>query len=221
MDYSEDPVTNIEAVRDLAAHIPGAQFLQFPGKVHLPWNMTPELILAEIELFVTGTQATVIADRFLTTVMFLDIVGSTERAAKLGDSTWLSLLDRYYAATRQELARFSGREIDTAGDGFLATFEGPARAIRCALAIRDKLKASGIVVRAGLHTGECERIGNKVGGIAVHIGSRVLAHANPNEVLVSSTVKDLVAGSGIKFDERGAHALKGVRGKWHLYAVVT
>jgi class 3 adenylate cyclase len=219
MDYSEDPVTNIEAVRDLAAHIPGARLLEFPGKVHLPWNKAPELILPEIEQFVTGTQAMVTTDRFLTTVMFLDIVGSTQRAAKLGDNAWLSLLNRYYAAARQELARFCGREISTAGDGILATFEGPARAIHCALAIRDRLRPSDIEVRAGLHTGECEKIGDDIGGIAVHIGSRVIAHANPNEVLVSSTVKDLVVGSGIQFEERGAHALKGIPGKWHLYAV--
>ncbi len=219
MDYTEDPVAQMEAVRDLAAHIPGAQVKFFPGNMHLPWCLTPELILPEIEQFVTGTHATVTSDRFLTTVLFLDIAGSTERAAQLGDTAWLRVLSSYYDAAREELTFFRGREVDTAGDGFLATFDGPARAIRCALAIQERLKPSGIELRAGLHTGECEWIHGRIGGIAVHIASRVETHAAAGEVLVSSTVKDLVVGSGIQFEERGAHALKGVPGKWRLYAV--
>ncbi|HUH98179.1 MAG TPA: adenylate/guanylate cyclase domain-containing protein [Anaerolineales bacterium] len=219
MNYSGDPVANVEAARDLAAHIPGARFVEFPGRVHLPWMNMPDRILAEIEEFVTGAHAAGRSDRFLTTVLFLDIVGSTERAAQLGDSAWLNLLAAFYAAAREELVRFRGCEIDTAGDGFLATFDGPARAIRCALATQQHVRQSGIELHAGLHTGECEWIGEKVGGIALHIGARIAAHARANEVLVSSTVKDLVAGSGIQFEERGAQALKGVPGKWHLYAV--
>jgi class 3 adenylate cyclase len=221
MNYSGDPVANVEAAHDLAVHIPGARFVEFPGKAHIPRINIPERILAEIEEFVTGTHAPVATDRFLTTVLFLDIVGSTERAAQLGDIAWLNLLATFYAAAREELARFRGREIDTAGDGFLATFDGPARAIRCALAMEDKIKQMGVEARAGIHTGECELVGQKVGGIAVHIGARIMAHASGNEVLVSSTVKDLVAGSGIKFEERGLHTLKGVPGKWHLYAVAS
>src|SRR5262245_10360267 len=156
----------------------------------------------------------------LATILFTDIVGSTEQAHELGDRKWLELLDRHNALVRRELARYRGVEVDTTGDGFFATFDGPARAIRCALAISDDVQRLGIQVRAGLHTGECELVGKKVDGIAVHIGARVMAHSGANEVLVSSTVKDLVAGSGIKFEERGIHALKGVPDEWHLYAVV-
>ena len=221
LNATGDPIANVEAARDLAAHIGGARFVEFPGNSHVPRDYASGPLLAQIEEFVTGTHTTVSADRFLTTVLFLDIVGSTERAAQLGDTAWLDLLSSYYAVARKELARFRGREMDTAGDGFLATFDGPGRAIRCALATRDQVKPLGIELRAGLHTGECEAIGEKVGGIAVHIGSRVLAHAGANEVLVSSTVKDLVAGSGINFEERGVHALKGVPGRWHLYAAAS
>ena len=155
----------------------------------------------------------------LATILFTDIVGSTQQAQELGDRKWLELLDQHNALVRKEFARYHGVEMDTTGDGFVATFDGPARAIRCALAISDTVQQLGIQIRAGLHTGECEMMGNKVGGIAVHIGARVMAHSGANEVLVSSTVKDLVAGSGIKFEERGIHALKGVPDKWHLYAV--
>jgi class 3 adenylate cyclase len=220
MNTSGDPLANVDAARDLAAHIPGARFIEFPGKSHLPWENESERILAEIEEFVTGTHAPVATDRFLTTVLFLDIVGSTKLAAQLGDTAWLALLAAYYATARKELVRFHGCEIDTAGDGFFATFDGPARAIRCVLAIRDEVKLLGIELRAGLHTGECELIGEKVGGLAVHIAARVMGHAEANEVLVSSTVKDLVAGSGIKFEQRGVHGMKGVPGKWRLYAVM-
>ncbi len=155
----------------------------------------------------------------LATVLFTDIVGSTERAVKLGDREWRDLLDSHHLLVRRELERWRGLEVDTAGDGFLATFDGPARAIRCACAIRDAVRGLGLEIRAGLHTGECEVHGETVAGIAVHIGARVAALAGPGEVLVSSTVRDLVAGSGIEFDERGEHELKGVPGRWRLYSV--
>ena len=158
-------------------------------------------------------------DRTLATVMFTDIVGSTERAAQLGDRQWRELLNNYYGTVRKELVTFRGREVDSAGDGLFATFDGPARAIRCACSVREKLRPFGLQVRTGLHTGECELIGDKVGGIAVHIGARVSSAANPDEVLVSSTVKDLVAGSGIQFADRGTHSLKGAPGEWRLFVV--
>ena len=155
----------------------------------------------------------------LATVMFVDIVGSTEHAARLGDREWRDLLDRYYAIVRRQLGRFRGREINTAGDGLFATFDGPARAIRCGGAIGDAVRVLGIAVRVGIHSGECEVIGEEVGGIAVHIGARIAGQAGSGEVLVSSTVRDLVAGSGIRFEDRGRHSLKGVSGEWSLFAV--
>ena len=155
----------------------------------------------------------------LATVLFMDIVSSTERAAALGDRRWRELLESFYARVRREIERFRGREIDTAGDGFLTTFDGPARAVRCACAVSDAVRPLGVQIRAGLHTGECEAIGEKLGGIAVHIGARVTALAAPDEVLVSSTVRDLVAGSGLRFQDRGVHALRGVPGEWRLFAV--
>jgi class 3 adenylate cyclase len=156
----------------------------------------------------------------LATVLFTDIVGSTEKAAAVGDRRWREVLEAHHGAVRRELERFRGREIDTAGDGFLATFDGPARAIRCAISIGDAVESVGLAVRAGLHTGECEMRGDGVSGIAVHMGARVAALAEPGEVLVSSTVKDLVAGSGIEFEDRGVHELKGVPGEWRLFAVL-
>jgi len=167
----------------------------------------------------TGSRAPVPADRVLATVLFTDIVGSTEKAAALGDQRWRNLLDSHHATVRRNLARFRGHEVKTTGDGFLATFDGPARGVRCAGAIAEEIKPLGIEVRAGLHTGECEIIGDDVGGIAVHIGARVAALAGAGEVLVSSTVKDLVAGSGLRFDDRGARSLKGVPGEWRIFAV--
>jgi class 3 adenylate cyclase len=158
-------------------------------------------------------------DRVLATVLFTDIVGSTARSAELGDAAWRELLREHHSRVRRELARFRGREVDTAGDGFFATFDGPARAIRCACAVRDSLSELGLDIRAGLHAGECELLDDKVTGIAVHVGARVAAQAGAGEVLVSSTVKDLVAGSGIDFEERGTAELKGVPGEWRLYAV--
>jgi class 3 adenylate cyclase len=171
--------------------------------------------------FLTGHQPEVADDRVLATVLFTDIVDSTRRAAEIGDRNWHALLDAHDAVVRSQLARFRGREVNTSGDGFLATFDGPQRAIRCAMAIRDAVQPLGIEVRAGLHTGECELRGHDIGGIAVHIGARVSALAGPNEVLVSSKLCDLVIGSGLEFDDRGTHQLKGVPGEWHLFAVAS
>ena len=176
-------------------------------------------LLSEIQEFLTGVREAREPDRVLATVMFVDIVSSTEHATRLGDRQWRDVLDRYYAIARRQLARFRGREIDTAGDGLFATFDGPARAIRCARTIADEVSVLEIAVRAGIHSGECEVIGDKVGGIAVHTGARIAGQAGPSEVLVSSTVRDLVAGSGIRFEDRGRHPLKGVPGEWSLFAV--
>jgi pimeloyl-ACP methyl ester carboxylesterase len=208
-----------EQARYLADHIPGSRHVEFPGIDHTPWVGDSDAILDEIEEFLTGARHEPESDRVLATVLFADIVGSTERAAALGDRKWRDVLDGYYSVARRELTRFRGREVDTAGDGFFASFDGPARGIRCAQAIAAGVRPLGIEVRAGLHTGECEVIGDKVGGIAVHIGARVAGRAGAGEVLVSSTVKDLVAGSGLRFEERGAHVLKGVPGEWRLFAV--
>jgi class 3 adenylate cyclase len=174
-----------------------------------------------MEEFITGARPGPEPDRALVTVMFTDIVGSTERAAAVGDRRWRELLDGYVGVARRQLERFRGREIDVAGDGLFAIFDGPARAIRCACAIRDAVRQLGLEVRAGLHTGECEVAGSKVSGIAVHTGARVAGAARPQEVLVSGTVRDLVAGSGIRFDDRGRHVLKGVPGDWRLFSVTS
>ena len=182
-----------------------------------PWRDS----FQEIAEFLTGHQADVADDRVLATVLFTDIVDSTRRAAEIGDRDWRALLDAHDAVVRAQLARFRGREVNTSGDGFLAMFDGPQRAIRCAMAIRDAVQALGIEVRAGLHTGECEVRGDDIGGIAVHIGARVSALAGANEVLVSSTLRDLVIGSGLEFEDRGDHTLKGVPGEWRLSAVAS
>jgi pimeloyl-ACP methyl ester carboxylesterase len=211
-------LVDVGHARYLAEHIPGARYVELPGEDHLPFTGDAEAILEEIEEFLTGFRHGGEPDRVLATVLFTDIVASTERAAELGDRHWRDLLDRHDEAIRRVLARFRGREIDTAGDGFLATFDGPGRAVRAAQAILQAVGGIGLEVRAGLHTGEVELAGSDVRGIAVHIGARVSAEAGPGEVLVSSTVKDLVAGSGIEFEDRGAHGLKGVPGEWHLYA---
>ena len=203
----------------MAERIPGARFVELPGIDHLPWGDDADAILDEIEEFLTGVRHGPEPDRVLATVLFTDIVGATERAASLGDRRWRDVLEQHHAVVRRELGRFRGREIDTAGDGFLATFDGPARGVRCARAVSDGVRTLGLEVRAGLHTGECEVMGDKLGGLAVHIGSRVAAAAGPGEVLVSSTVKDLVAGSGLRFQDRGLQPLKGVPGEWRLYAL--
>ena len=214
-----DPFTGIEHGRYLAEHIPGAKYVELVGSDHLFFAEDTDRLLAEMQEFLTGVREANEPDRVLATVLFADVVGSTEHAATLGDRRWHDLLEAYYTLVRAELARFRGREVDTAGDGMFAAFDGPARAIRCAIAIASGVKRLGVAVRVGLHTGECEVIGSKVGGIAVHIGARVAGLARANEVLVSGTVKDLVAGSGMRFDERGTHTLKGVPGEWRLYAV--
>lgn len=205
--------------RFMAEHIQGAKLVELPGDDHTPYIGDSDRILDEVQEFLTGTRQSPEPDRVLATVLFTDIVGSTQRAAELGDRTWRELLEKHHAVVRRELDRFRGREIDTAGDGFLATFDGPARAVRCASALVDALQPLGVTIRAGLHTGECEVMGEKLTGIALHIGARVSALAMPGEVLVSSTVKDLVAGSGLRFRERGAHMLRGLPGEWQLFAV--
>lgn len=216
----DDRATAVGASRYMAERIPGARLVEFPGSDHMPWLSDADGMLDEIEQFVTGAKSAVEIDRVLATVMFTDVVGSTEKAAALGDQSWRDLLVAHHALVRKELTRFRGREIDTAGDGFLATFDGPARAIRCARAIADAVRALGIQIRAGLHTGECEIMGEGIGGMAVHIGARISAMANAGEVLVSSTVKDLVAGSGLAFEARGRQQLKGVPGEWATFSVV-
>lgn len=214
-----DLVIDFGASQYMSQHITGAKLVELHGIDHIPWGCDRDIILDEIEEFLTGTRFGGEPERLLVTVMFTDIVKSTERAAFLGDRGWHDLLESHHTLVRRELERFRGREIDTAGDGFLATFDGPARAVRCACAISREVRALGIEIRAGLHTGECEVIDGKVGGIAVHTGARVATHAQTGEVLVSSTVKDLVAGSGLSFQDRGIQRLKGVPDEWQLFAV--
>jgi len=214
-----DPFTGPEHGRYLAQKIPGAKYVELSGVDHLFFAEDVERLLEEMQEFLTGVREAGEPDRILATVLFVDIVGSTDHATRLGDRQWRDVLDRHYAIVRRQLARFRGREIDTAGDGLFAMFDGPARAIRCARAILDGVTILGIAVRAGIHSGECEIIGEKIGGIAVHIGARIAGQAEANEVLVSSTVKDLVAGSGIRFDPRGQHQLRGIPGEWALFAV--
>jgi pimeloyl-ACP methyl ester carboxylesterase len=215
-----DRLIDVATSRYMAERIQGAKLVELHGIDHIPWGCDADIILDEIEEFLTGVRRGPEPDRVLATVLFTDIVSATERAAILGDRRWHDLLDHHHATVRRALANFRGREIDTAGDGFLAAFDGPARAVRCACAICADVGSLGIEVRAGVHTGECEVMGEKLGGISVHIGARVAALAKPNEVLVSSTVKDLVAGSGLSFADRGIQPLKGVPGDWHLFAVV-
>jgi pimeloyl-ACP methyl ester carboxylesterase len=215
-----DKLVWVSAGRYLAEHIPGAKYVEIPGEDHLIVDLETQDVVADaIEEFMTGSHHRLTTDRVLATVMFIDIVRSTERATELGDAEWHALLDRYYAAVSKELTAYHGREVDRAGDGVLARFDGPARAIRCACALRDAMHELGLQVRVGLHTGECEVMDDGISGIAVHIGARIVARAEPDEVLVSNTVKDLVAGSGITFTSRGTHLLKGVADERHLYAV--
>jgi pimeloyl-ACP methyl ester carboxylesterase len=214
----DDGVCHIENARFLAREIRAARLVELPGSDHVPW-FDPEPTIAEIREFLTGTREARRPDRALATVLFTDLVRSTERAAELGDRRWRDLLEQHHAAVRRELVRFDGREMDTAGDGFFATFDGPARGIRCAQSIVESVRPLGLEVRAGLHTGEVERADGKVAGIAVNIGARVAAQADVGEVLVSGTVKDLVAGSGLEFEDRGPAVLKGIPGEWRLFAV--
>jgi class 3 adenylate cyclase len=221
LQHADDVIVMPAAGMLVADHIPGAKYVELPGRnmYHFvePWRSS----FQEIAEFITGHRADVADDRVLATVLFTDIVDSTRRAAEMGDRDWHALLDAHDAVVRSQLARFRGREVNTSGDGFLARFDGPQRAIRCAMSIRDALQALGIEVRAGLHTGECEVRRDDIGGIAVHIGARVSALAGPNDVLVSSTLRDLVIGSGLEFEDRGAHQLKGVPGEWQLFAAAS
>jgi pimeloyl-ACP methyl ester carboxylesterase/class 3 adenylate cyclase len=208
----------VDEGRYIAGRIPGARFVELPGDDHVPF-IDPDQIMDEVEEFLTGVRPVAVTDRVLATILFTDIVGSTERASALGDAAWASLLERHNDAVRQQLRRYSGDEIDTAGDGFLALFDGPARAVRCGLAVRNQLRDLGLEVRAGVHTGEVERPrGDKPRGIAVHVGARVMSLAGSGEVLVSATTHDLVAGSGLEFEDRGEHELKGVQGMRRVFA---
>jgi class 3 adenylate cyclase/pimeloyl-ACP methyl ester carboxylesterase len=220
MNRTGDPVAHVLAARDMAAKIPGATFKEYPGNSHAIFGPDFEQIIGDIQEFITGERPPEESDRILATILFLDVVSSTETAATLGDSNWRNVLNSYYTIVRRELARYRGTERNNAGDGFLATFDGPARAVRCGAAIAREVKQLGIEVRVGVHTGECELMGDNIGGIAVHTGARVMAQAGPGQVMTSSTVKDLVSGSGIAFDPVGQFELKGVPGSWALYVAV-
>jgi class 3 adenylate cyclase len=217
MNRTGDPCARVDAARDMASRIPGAKFIEYPGNSHSIMLDDMETVLSDIHEFITGERPIASFDRVLATVLFLDIASSTERAAALGDTGWGNVLNSYYAVVRKELARYRGKETNTTGDAFLATFDGPGRAVRCALAITLAVRQLGIEVRAGVHTGECELMADNIGGIAVHAGARIMAKAEPGNVVVSRTVKDLVAGSGINFHYLGAQELKGVPGEWDLF----
>ena len=224
LQNAEDNWVPVEAGRELANLIPGSTYVEAPIRGHIPALADMKTFLDPIETFLretweedSGTQE---PDRVLSTVLFTDIVDSTAHMAELGDSNWRKLVEQHHALVRRELSRARGREVDTAGDGFFASFDGPARAVRCARSIVEGVRELGIDVRSGLHTGECELVDGKIGGIAVNTGARVASYAGPGEVLVSSTVKDLVAGSGLEFEDRGVHELKGIPGEWRLYAAV-
>lgn len=215
-----DMDASIEGARFMAGKIPHARLIELDGNDHIPWVGDADMLLDEIEMFVTGQLTTNQPERILATVLFTDIVGSTELATTLGDKRWHDLLKQHHNVVRRELTRFRGKEITTTGDGFLATFDGPGRAISCAVAISNSLKQLGITIRAGLHTGEIELMDQNIGGIAVHLCSRVMSKAAGGEVLLTSTVKDLVAGSGFAFENRGKYALKGIQGEWELFSLL-
>jgi class 3 adenylate cyclase len=216
---TRDQIVSIDCSRYMPERIPGAKLVEIDSDDHLPFLLRPNEIPDLVQEFLTGGRGVVDEDRVVKTVMFSDIVSSTELATKLGDTRWNDLRDAHHAAVRRELAIYRGQEVDTAGDGFYAAFDGPARAIRCACEVRDSVKSLGLTTRVGLHTGECIVGGEKISGLAVHIGARVAGLAPAGKVLVSQTVKDLVAGSGLEFEDFGMHALKGVADSWHLYAV--
>ncbi len=215
----DDQLLPVDHGRYLGEHIPGAKYVELPGGDHWPWFGDTDGVVEEIEEFLTGMRHAPPSNRVLTTVMFTDIVGSTQRLAEMGDTAWRRVLDQHDAVAGRQVERFRGRQVKHTGDGILATFDGPARAVQCARTIRDATRAIGLEVRAGLHVGECELRGDDIGGLAVHIAARVAEVAGPGEILVSSTVKDLVTGSGIAFAERGARQLKGVPGEWWLFSV--
>jgi class 3 adenylate cyclase len=219
MHRTGDRDASVDEGRWIADQIPGARFVELPGEDHLPWVGEQDGVLDAIEEFLTGSVPAKTIDRVLATVLFVDIVGSTQRAADLGDARWTELLQAFFVVVRRELVRHRGHEVDTAGDGLLATFDGPARAVRCAFAIQVGVRPLGLEVRAGVHTGEVELGAGGVKGIAVHIGARVAALADAGSVWTSSTVRDLVSGSGLAFDDRGVHALKGVPDPWRLFQV--
>jgi class 3 adenylate cyclase/alpha-beta hydrolase superfamily lysophospholipase len=218
---SGDRLMSPEGGRYVAGQIPGAKYVELPGVDHLAWIGDVDALLSEIQEFVTGVRPPSEVDRVLATILFIDIVGSTERAAVLGDARWRDLMGKYHQQVGRVVARLGGRVINTAGDGVFASFDGPARAIRCACAVRDAVGSLGLTLRSGVHTGEVEVHGDQIAGIAVHIGARVAALAEPGEILLSSTVKDLVVGSGLRFVDRGFHTLKGVTDQWRLFAVQT
>ena len=220
MHRVDDEIEDVEAGRDMARRIEGARFVELPGGDNAPWAGDQDAVLDEVEEFFTGARRAPRSDRVLATVLFTDIVGSTERASQLGDTAWNDLLEEHNARVRRQLELFRGKEVETTGDGFLATFDGPARAVRCGLAIAASVRDLGLQIRAGVHTGEIELAGGEVRGIAVHIGARVMSVAAGSQVLVSRTVKDLVVGSGLMFDDAGEHELRGVPDRWHLYRVV-
>lgn len=215
-----DPFLQVEEARYLSARIPGARLVLVPGHTTLPW-LEGEFLLDETQEFLTGVRPSPVSERVLATILFTDLVSSTEKVRELGDAAWARLLEQHHIVVRRQLARFSGEEIDTAGDGFFAVFDGPARAIRCAAAVRDEVRKLGLDIRAGVHTGEVERPrGGTPRGIAVHTGARVAATASGGDIMVLSTTRDLVAGSGIEFEDRGEVELKGLDGPRHIYAVV-
>ena len=218
---SGDRVIPIEAGRYLAERVPAASFIQLAGEDHLPWIGDVDTVLGQIEEFLTGVRTQPEPHRMLATVLFTDIVGSTERAAELGDTAWTDILQAHHARIRQELEHYGGREMRTTGDGFFVLFDGPARAIRCALALVNAIRPLGLEIRAGLHTGEVEIAGDDIEGLAIHIGARIAALAGTGEVLVSRTIKDLVVGSGLTFLDRGTHVLKGVPDEWQVFQAST
>ena len=219
MNRTGDPLANVAAARDLASKIPEARFVEFPGDTHQMTDIR-DRVIAEVQEFVTGVRPQATPNRVLATILFLDIVESTHHLSSIGDEGWREILDRHNALVRRELENYRGRQVKTMGDGVLATFDGPTRAIQCAMTIRNAVHQLGIQVRAGIHTGECELMENDVGGIAVHTASRVASEAGPDQVLISNTVKDLVAGADLKFEDAGTHSLKGVPGRWHLFRAI-
>lgn len=216
----DDKPVSVENSRYLAARIAGAKYVELPGADHIAWFGDVDALLAEVSEFLTGERSAPDLERVLTTIVFADIVDSTRHAAQVGDREWKEVLIRFYALCDEKLSHFRGRKLDTAGDGLFAAFDGPARAVRWSVAMVQAMKAQGIGLRVGVHTGECEVLGDKYSGIAVHLGARVASVAQPNQVVVSSTVKDLVVGSGIRFEDLGRRQLKGAPDEWHLFAVL-